>query len=111
MQFPGLLQQTERDSVPETVLTRAPMGYSRTLPADEGGIVSSPPPPRAIYLPNYWTDSRSENGTDNSGLELSEYVAKLYVTVTGNVTGRDKGHFYYLSLLASPDKSNRIKLM
>ena len=45
-------------------LTRAPIGYSRTntrrcVYVGGGGSVSSPLP---CYLPNYWTDSRSENG-------------------------------------------------
>ena len=56
-------------------LTRAPMGYFRTLPADGGGTF-----PPICYLPNYWADSRSEKKAFNSsGLELSKYVAKFYL--------------------------------
>ena len=43
---------------------------------------------------------------DSSGLGLPEYVAKFYLNVTEDVTGRVKGQFLdYLSLLASRGKA------
>ena len=42
-------------------LIRAPMGNFRTLPAD-GGPGEGERFAHRCYLPNYWTDSRSENG-------------------------------------------------
>ena len=43
---------------------------------------------------------------DSSRLELSEYVAKFYMSVTDDVTSRVNGQtFEYLSLLASPGKA------
>ena len=60
------------------------MGYSRTLPADGGrGRFGLP----AICLTNEpILDSKTT--FDSSGLEISEYVAKLYLNVTGDVTDR-----------------------
>ena len=42
---------------PESKVTRAPRGYSRTMPAVGGGTVLPP-----CYLQKYRVDSRSENG-------------------------------------------------
>ena len=76
------------------------MGYSRTLPADEGGGTFRPP----CYLPNYWTVNLI-TAFDSSGLELSEYVAKVYLKVTDDVTGRVKGQIFLLSPPASLGKA------
>ena len=75
------------------------MGYSRTVPADGGGV-----PP--CHLSNYWMTVDPKTALDSSGLELSEYVAKCYLNVTGDVTGPVKGqNFDYTPLLAAPSKA------
>ena len=84
----------------QAALTRAPMGYSRTLPADGGRS-----PSRAIYQ-NIGPILDPKTEFDSSGHELSEYVVKVYLKVTDDATGRIKGQiFNYLSLLASPGKA------
>ena len=85
----------------QAALTRAPMGYSRTLPADRGGR----PPSRAIYQ-NIGPILDPNTEFHSSGHELSEYVVKVHLKVTDDATGRIKGQiFNYLSLLASPGKA------
>ena len=53
-------------------LTRSPMGYSRTLPADGGGG-AFPPPPAICQTNGPILDLKM--AFDSSVLELSEYVA------------------------------------
>ena len=51
-----------------------------------------------------------KTASDILGLELSEYVAKFYLNVTDDVTGRVKGQIFdYLSLLALPGKAAVLK--
>ena len=76
------------------VLTRAQMGYSRTLPY--GGVL-----PDICHADAPILDP--ETAFDSFGLELSEYVAKFYLKVTDDVTGRVNGQILdCLSSLASP---------
>ena len=84
-------------------LTRAPMqGYSRTLHADGVGVVS--PPPAICQSAGRILDPKTR--FDSSGFELSEYVARLYLNVTDDVTGRVKCQIFdNLSLPASPGKA------
>ena len=58
-----------------------------------GGGRSAPPPPKKTpyYFPNYWTIINPKTTLDNPGLDHSEYVAKFYLNVTDDVTGRIKG--------------------
>ena len=75
------------------------MGHSRTLPADGGGFI-----PHAIFQTN-GPILDPKTAFDSPGLEISEYVAKFYLNVTDDVTGRVKGqNFEYLSLSASPGR-------
>ena len=80
-----------------------PMGHSRTLSADGGGAFL--PPLLSAKLMDQF--SIQKMAFDSSGLGLSEYVAKFYLSVTDvNVTGRVKDQiFEFLSLLTSPGKS------
>ena len=43
---------------------------------------------------------------DSPRLKLSEYVAKLYLTVTDDISGRVKDRLLNLSSLASPGKTS-----
>ena len=67
------------------------MGYFRTLPADERGGRFGP-------LPSAKHTGLTGNlitTFDSSGLELPEYVAKVYLKVTDDVTGRVIGQIFY----------------
>ena len=44
---------------------------------------------------------------DSSGLELSEYVAKVYLKVTDDVTGRVKGQIFFTITTGFFGQSNR----
>ena len=78
------------------------MGYSWTLPADEEG--GSFRPLAICQSTRPILDLKT--AFDSSGLKISEYVAKLYLKVTDDVTGRVKGQiFNYQSLLASLGKT------
>ena len=57
-------------------LTRAPMGYFRTLPAD-GGDIS--PPPHLLSAKLLGRLPIRKKAFNSSGLELSKYVAKFYL--------------------------------
>ena len=84
-------------------LTRAPMRYSWTLPAFFlGGGGFSP----SCYLQTTRPMLYLKTAFDRSGLTLFPFVAKFYLKVTDDVTGRAKGQFFdYLSLLASRGKA------
>ena len=87
-------------------LRAARWGTPGPCPPKGGG--RSTPPTTPCYLPNYWTDSRSENGI--WWLELSKYVAKFYLKVTDDITVLVKGHSL-LSVTASfTGQSSHIKL-
>ena len=58
-------------------LTRAPIGYFRTLPTDGGTFRS--PPPSAICQTIGATPDPKKKTFKSSGLELSKYVAKFYL--------------------------------
>ena len=82
------------------LLTRALMGYFRTLHADGGGRFGP-----SGYLPNYGPILDPKTAFDCPGLELSEYVTKYYLKIN-DVTGRVKGRiFYYPSSLVLPGKA------
>ena len=51
-----------------------------------------------------------ETAFDSSGLALSEYVAKFHLHVTGDVTGRVKGHFLIPVNVHFPGHSSHIRL-
>ena len=55
-------------------LTRAPMGYSRTLPADGGGRFG---PPAICQTTGPILGPKT--ALDSSGFELFEYIAQLYL--------------------------------
>ena len=81
-----------------TSVTRALMGYSRTLPAD-GGV--SDPLLSAKLLDRF---SIRKRHLIASGLNFPNM--SLFLKIADDVTGRVKGHFFhYLSLLASPGKA------
>ena len=92
-------------------LTRTPMGYSRTLPADVGGGGERFGPPAICQTNGPILDPKT--AFDSSGFEISEKIAQFYLNGTDGVTGRVKVQvFGYLPLLASPGKaavSNRNK--
>ena len=71
-------------------VTLALMEYSRTLPADGGPF--RPPPPAICQSNGPILDP--ETAFDDSGPELSQYVAKFYLNVIDDVTGRVKGQFF-----------------
>ena len=64
-------------------LKRAPVGYSRTLTANWGGGRFVCQTTEAIL--------DSKMALDSPGHELSEYIAKVHMKVTDNVTGQAKG--------------------
>ena len=69
-----------------------------------GGGGASRPPPAICQTNGPILDPKT--AFDSSGLELSEYVAKFYLSLTDDFTGRDICQFFeYLSLLASPGKA------
>ena len=73
------------------LLTRAPMEYSRTLPADGGGGRFSP---RAIcQTTGPILDPKM--AFDSTGLELSEYPAKFCLKVADDVTGVKEQFFAF----------------
>ena len=85
-------------------LTRATMGYSQTLPANGGGV-STPPSCQTI---GQTVDPKTV--FDSPRLELPECVAKFYMSVTDDVTGRVKGLIFTISLAAFAGQSCRSKL-
>ena len=61
------------------------------------------PPPAICQINGPILDPKT--AFDSFGLELYEYVAKFYVNVTDDVTGRVKVFFFEnLTMLASPGK-------
>ena len=77
------------------------MGYSWTLPADGEGGGGQP----TCICRTTGPILDPKTAFDNSRIELSEYVARLHLNVTDDVTGRVKDKtFYNLSLLDSPSK-------
>ena len=62
-----------------SVLTRAPMGYSRTLPADEGGGGGAFRPFHPAICQTTGPILDPKTALDSGGLELSECVSKFYL--------------------------------
>ena len=93
-----------RSSILGHLLASAPMGYSRTLPADgRGGGEGVSLPLVICQTSGPILDPKT--ALDSSELQLFEYVTIFYLNVTDNVTVRVKGQiFYCLLLLASPGK-------
>ena len=70
------------------------MGISGPCPPIGGGGVSpSTPPPPAICQAN-GPILNLKTAFDSSGLELSEYVATLYLNFTDDATGRVKRQIF-----------------
>ena len=79
------------------LLTHAPTVYSRTLHANGGGEGRFAPPivqtNKPILDPK--TAYQTENGLIAPGFNFpNTYVAKLYLDVTDDVTGRVKGQIF-----------------
>ena len=70
----------------------------------EGGGVAVRPPVAICQTTGPILDPKTT--FDSSGLELSEYIAKCYLSATDHVTDRVKGQIFdHLLLLASPGKA------
>ena len=86
------------------------MEYSRTLPpmAGGGGKAFRPPPPAICQTNGQILDPKM--AFDSSGLELAEYVAKFYLNVTVDVTGRVKDLFLISVIARFAGQNSLIKL-
>ena len=79
------------------VLTRDPLGYSRTLPVDGGGGVSAPHP---VICQTNEPILDPKSAFDIPGLEPYEYVVNFYLNVSDDVICRVKGHFFLIAVIA-----------
>ena len=80
----------------DRLLTRAPMGYFRTMTTDGGGGTVSP-----LFLAICQTTGPildPKTAFDSSGLDLAEYFAEFYLNATNSVTGRVKRQFWTVYL-------------